>query len=508
MDSLTSPGPQLPASRPRLPWSVLVPVLGFLVYAGLLAHYMGAYAGGSDPSGYLNNARMLAQGRVTLPMRLIPDPHPETLPLYTHVPLGFVSRADHATLTPTYPMGLSLLVMFAAQVVGWTHAPGLVMGMHALLGLWLVYRLGLSLGLEREWAWLGSLLLAASPLYLLMSLQVMSDVPALVWVAAAVYFAWTSQERTWLAVAAGFALGFAVLVRPTNLLAIVPVAVALGWSLRRWLLLALGGLPGAVFLGNFNLVTYGHIVTTGYGDVSSIFGRQYLSVTLLHYAIWMPMVLTPLCVLALGLPFLRRSLPRVSALLALWALPLFAFYLFYQHTHDDWSYLRFLLPAFPALIVAALLVGRALLNRLPTSWRPAWLVVGGIAIVVHGVAWCRHYSVHHAGYGEKVYPETAAWLQAHLPANAVVASMQTSGALLYYTNFAFIRWDMISPADFQRIAADCTVAGRPLYAALYPFEIEDKEWAAFEKHLTGCWTQIGAVRHVSIWRYDSPLAVP
>jgi hypothetical protein len=84
--------------------------------------------------------------------------------------------------------------------------------------------------------------------------------------------------------------------------------------------------------------------------------------------------------------------------------------------------------------------------------------------------------------------------------------MEASGALFYYTDFILVRWDMISSADFQRIAAAGTAAGRPLYAVLFPFEIEETEWSAFQKHLAGHWTQIGTVRSVSIWRYDSPPA--
>ncbi len=82
--------------------------------------------------------------------------------------------------------------------------------------------------------------------------------------------------------------------------------------------------------------------------------------------------------------------------------------------------------------------------------------------------------------------------------------MQTSGALLYYTKFTFIRWDMMSPAEFQRIAGACAAAGRPVYAALFPYEIEDPAWRAFPLHLTGHWTQIGAVREVTFWRFDAP----
>ena len=148
---------------------------------------------------------------------------------------------------------------------------------------------------------------------------------------------------------------------------------------------------------------------------------------------------------------------------------------------------------------------RRRLRLTPRAW---WLAPAAVAILLHGAAWSRHLHAYTIGRGEKVYPEVAAWLQQHLPANAVVASMQTSGALLYYTKFTFIRWDMMSPAEYQRIAAACAVAGRPLYACLFPFEIEDAEWSAFQKHLTGHWTQIGGVRDVSIWRLDSLEALP
>ncbi len=193
MDSPPTHGMRRTAPPPLFPWSRVVPALGLLLYALLLAHYMGAYAGGSDQSGYLNNARMLGQGQVIAPMRLLPGLPPETLPPYTHVPLGFIPNQEQATLTPTYPMGLPLLMLAVAKLTGWGLAPGLTLGLHALLGLWLVYRLGRAAGLGAGWAWLGALLLAASPLYIFVSVQVMSDMPALVWATAAVLCAWKSR---------------------------------------------------------------------------------------------------------------------------------------------------------------------------------------------------------------------------------------------------------------------------------------------------------------------------
>jgi hypothetical protein len=493
--------------RRHVTTSRLLPALGLICYALFLARFMGACAGGADQSGYLNHARLLAEGRTSAPMRLLPELPPDGVPLFTYVPLGFNPNPDHLTMNPIYPPGLPLLIMAAASFTGWDAAPGLVMGIHALAGLWLIYGLGRSVGLEAGWAWLGALLLAASPLYVHSSLQTMSDLPAMVWVTAAILCAWKSRQRPWLALAAGMAFSVGVLVRPTDLLAILPVAIALGPSLRRWSMLIAGGLPGAFFQGAFNLAAYGHLTATGYGGLGGLLGWEYVPVTLIHYALWLPVLLTPLVFLSFGLPVLqRRSFP--PACLAAWALAFPSFYLFYSYTHGDWWWLRFLLPAFPPLTVAALLVGRAWFIRLGISSRAWWLAPAALAVLVHGAVWSRSLHAFSIGRNERVYPQMAAWLQDHLPANAVVAAMQTSGALFYYTNFTVIRWNSIPPADFQRIAAACTAAKRPVYAALFPFEINDAQWAAFPKHLPGRWTQIGAVRQVSFWRYESPADAP
>jgi len=501
------PAPALPGPRRAPPWVRLLPLPGFLLYGMVLAFLVGGYAGGSDSSGYLNNARLLAAGRYTAAQRLVPGLAPESLPPYTHVPLGFIPNPDHVTMTPTYPVGLSLLFAGAALLVGWSLAPPFVLVAHALAGLTLVYHVGRRAGLDATWAWLGTLLLACSPVYLMMSLQAMSDVPAMVWVTAAVLAAWRSRERTWLAPVAGVAFSLAVLIRPTDLLAFAPVALALGGSRRRWTLFVLGCLPGAFFQGAFNFATYGRILITGYGYVNPEFRWAHVLPALEAYVRWLPVLLTPLGLLALGLPWLGRDAPRPTALLTTWALVFPIFYLPYSHTHDDWGNLRFLLPAFPALLVGALLVARRWAGRW-TAARSWWLAPAALAILLHGAAWSRHLHAYTVGRGEKVYPLTSAWMQAHLPPDSVIAAMQVSGSLLYYTRFTFIRWDMMSAADFQRIAAASAAAGRPVYAVLFPYEVEDPAWDAFGRHLPGHWTQVGAVRQVRIWRLDTPAAAP
>jgi hypothetical protein len=489
------------AAISRIRGEFWLPALAFCLYGLILVHYSAPYAAGSDSSGYLNSARLLSQGNLSVPMRQVPGLNPETLSIYTYCPLGFNPRPDYATLVPSYSIGLPLLLAFVAQGVGWNLGPLLAMVLHALFGLWLVYRLGRELGLEPGWAWVGPLLLAASPLYIYMSLVVMSDVPATVWVTAAVLAAWKSRERPGLAALAGASLSLALLLRPTDLLAFIPMAIALGFSMRRWLLLAAGGLPGAIILGVVNHVAYGRFLTTGYGDLSTLFSARNVPMTMVHYAVWMPALFTPLVVIAVGLPALRPVRLRAVAVLAAWVFAFFAFYLFYDCTHESWWYLRFILPATPPLLVAALLVGRAAAERLRLTPRAWWLGLAVLLAVVSGSAWFRHFDLSFTRSNERCYPDSTAWMRSHLPANAVVASMQTSGALLYYTDFTFFRWDMVSPADFQRIATACAAAGRPLYASLYPFEIKDR--GVFRDHLAGHWTRIAEFGNASIWCCDS-----
>ena len=157
--------------------------------------------------------------------------------------------------------------------------------------------------------------------------------PALVWATAAVLCAWKSRERAGLALLAGVALAIAVLVRPTNLLALLPMGLAMGPSLRRWLLLILGGLPGAIFQCSFNWAVYGRIFTTGYGSCRRIQPRRGTPDT--H----------PLCRLAAGAADSCHRAgvgpagagappPRPICLLAVWGLLFAVFYLFYSHTHE------------------------------------------------------------------------------------------------------------------------------------------------------------------------------
>ena len=479
------------------PWRKLLPVLLVAAYALWLWPHAGAVASGSDSSGYFNHARMLARGDSSVAQRTVPGLAPGAGHEMLYVPLGFRPGPGAGLMVPTYPAGLPLMIAAAAPLAGWNHAADVVILLHAGAGVLLALLLGRAFGLSRRWAALGALVIAVSPLYLTYALQAMSDLPAAVWTMLAVWLAWRSRGHAGWALAAGAAIAMAVLIRPTDALIIVPVALAVGASPRRWILLALGGMPGAVWLLAHNQALYGHLLTTGYGDIRSLFSARWIPLALWHYLRWLPALFTPAVLLVPALPWVARRAPRETAVLGSWALVFPALYAAYFCTPETWWYLRFLLPAAPALVLGGLRVAQEVAGRWgPASPPAAAFPVACALVVVNATFWMQHLDALEIGRNEQVYPETAAWLQARLPPHAVLAGLQVTGALEYYTDFAFVRFDQIGSDDFPHLREALEKAGRPLVAVLWPHEVVP----ALRQAMPGHWTQIAAVRDVTVWQ--------
>lgn len=483
-----------------LPWRAIAVAAAVVAYAALLWLHVGAYAGGADSSGYLNGARLLAQWRVSTPPRAVAGLPANIIPRSAWMPIGF-RRYGHDGMVPTYPIGLPLAVAATAQVVGWTTAPDAVMVLHALAGVFLVFRLARVCGLSPGAAVLSALLLATSPLYLFMSLCMMSDTPALVWTTAAVLLAWKSRDRPAWAGAAGLAMSAAVLVRPANVVAILPIALCLGLAWRRWLALIVGGLPGAALLVSYNLAAYGGALTTGYNALRGEFTVGNVFPNLRNYVTWLPVLLTPIGALAFGLPLLARRAGRMAMVLAAWASCFLVFYAAYYYTREAWWSLRFLLPAFPPLIVGALWVGSTWARRWRAARRhPRAMVMAGVTLALllmaHNAFWVRRLGSLDIGYGERVYLETASWMSGHVPSNAVVLAKQLSGSLFYYTEFPVFDWEW-GPGVLGELESRLLAANRPLYAAFFPYELEDRK--ALDR-IPGRWELAGKVRDVTVWR--------
>ena len=135
---------------------------------------------------------------------------------------------------------------------------------------------------------------------------------------------------------------------------------------------------------------------------------------------------------------------------------------------------------------------------------PPALAVAALAVLGWDAYWGGRLAALEIGRTESAYLASSRWAQSHLPPRAVLACMQTSGALFHYTDFTLLRYDEVKDAaSLARIERLCAAAGRPIYAVLFPFETKE----ALERHLPGRWTLMGTVRQVTIWRREAaPLA--
>jgi hypothetical protein len=472
-----------------------------VAYGAVLFALIGAVPTGSDNSGYFNEARLLARNEIHAPERVIAGLPAADAPPFLYVPLGFKpSLRGPGMMVPTYPPGLPLMLVPVARIAGWRHAGDILLLLHSLAGVALIFALGRACGLPAPWSLFASLVLAASPLYLFTSLQALSDVPATAWATAAVVAAFRSRERPGWALAAGACAGVAFLVRPNNFLIAAPVLLAMAPSVRRWILVSAGALPGVAAWMAINHAAYGGYLLSGYGAIGQEFHAGLVLGTLKYCAWWLPILFSPVVILAPAVIALLPSRTRVAAVLAAWSAAYIAFYAPYRWTHENWWFLRFLLPAAPALIVSGVLILHLCFERIRRSFTPPWthalLGLLLLAAVAAEASWIRPLDAWSIGRGEQKYGRVAKWLNANIPPNSVLIVSQYSGAAYYYTNFAFLRGGEIDPAIARRIRAALETGQRPLYAVAFPSERD------LIQSMPGKWMIAGTVDDVIIFRCD------
>ncbi|MCX6948527.1 MAG: glycosyltransferase family 39 protein [Opitutae bacterium] len=481
-----------PATYLRRGWMTIT-LIGVVAYLRILSTHMSPHAGGSDSSGYLTSARLLAQGQFFAPVRSLPEHSSVAFGTMAFQPLGLRLHPTGDSLVPTYPIGLPLHLGAAAQIVGWDYTVIAVNLLSILASGGLLWTLARQLGLSPLWSAAGVLWLWLCPVFIFSALQPMSDLLALAWSLAVLSSVLRVRDDWRWGIACGAALSLAVLVRPTSALLVFPVLIALGFQWRAYLAVGAGGLPGAALFAFYNWKVYGSPLVTGYGEVWSAFGRDYFVPNLLQFARWIPVLFSPLIIAALAAPFLPTARLRGYKMLAIWFVTLVGFYGFYYCAGETWWYLRFILPAFPALILAALSALAATEKKLRLT--PKTTAVAAAALLAISAAWqiraIQRLDVMTLEQRERSYPDSARWAQTHLPANAAVFCMQTSGALFYYSNFLVIRWDQ-DPSD--SLLNSLAAQKRPIYAALLPFES-----AAALKNIGGRWIKLSTVGQVTFW---------
>jgi hypothetical protein len=144
-------------------------------------------------------------------------------------------------------------------------------------------------------------------------------------------------------------------------------------------------------------------------------------------------------------------------------------YVFYL-VFDDWWYLRFLLPAFPAAFaLLSLLIVRVSASLAPRLPGLAAAVIVGL-LAVHGVAYARSHFAFTVGADENKFAAVGRYAGTHLPENAVLISMQHSGSLILYANRPTLRYDRLLPDSLDRVVATLRDLGYHPFFVLEPWE--------------------------------------
>lgn len=448
-----------------LPFAVpLVVVLAF--YIGV--HYGSFAAAGSDSYGYVSQARLWLGGFPRVEQSWVQDfswPNRE----WVFSPLGYRPFSPDGTIVPIYPAGLPLMMAAFLAVLG-DNGPFFVAPVLGACLLWFTYLLGREASGSRTVGVLASALLVASPVFLAHVMVPMSDVPAAAgWTLVAVL---VLKQRP---LEAGFVAGLTLLIRPNLvLLALLP---AFAWQRRGDSLVryALGAAPGVVAIAVINTALYGNPLTAGYGSLLELYALSSLPLNVRNYILWMVQTQTPLILLAFVPLFVRRALREpqagVSPRACLGAIVglTFASYLFYA-AFEHWFYLRFLLPAYPALFVLLAAAIRWLAQKLPVEARvPATAFVCAI-MMLFGIKAAKDDSVFVQAAFEQRHVRAAMEIASRTPGDAVVLSVQHSGSVRYYANRITLRYDWLKEDALDSALSDLAAKGRRTYLVVDDWE--------------------------------------
>ncbi|NOT63272.1 MAG: YfhO family protein, partial [Acidobacteria bacterium] len=496
----------------RIKPSSLIMILVLAIYGGWLVRNAVYSVGGSDSTGYANLARALVSWDFSYTPELFKSLGLSQSYLNNFRPLGYVPTRQPGILAPFYSVGYSLHMAAGAILLGWKNGPFIINPLLAVFGIVLIYLLGMELGLSRIWAATGALLLSCHAVYLTYALHPMSDLPTAVWTLAAIWAALRTNrdEGSHLvayALLAGASLGMVVLVRPMGIVLCLPVIIGLRANLRTWLFFLLGGLPLALFLFAFNYTAYGGPLTTGYSleGIGEGLKLSYIPPRFLDYLYWLAVSMSPLPLLGwLVFLFTPQAALRHRWLIASWFVGLFLFYCCYL-IYEGWFYLRFLLPAIPALILGFLLTMQRMQawweQRLPTV--ASRRLIRGSATLLCLIVWgveikmVMEHGVLGAQAEQYVNLRSVRWAHQKLPSNAVIISHEMSGALRFYTNRPILRWDHTFPQQWPMLTQQLTEKGWRFYALLMPHEVKDAQ-----ERLAGKWIDMGAYQHIRLWQVE------
>jgi hypothetical protein len=450
--------------------AVLITAVGFGTNYGV--------GGGSDSYGYVSEADLWLDGDLTVKqdwLRDAPWPHA----LLSAAPLGYRPATTGLAIVPVYPPGLPLLLAGGKVLFG---PCGIVVVIATMAGLLVAATYGIGrrlaspqVGAAAAW------LVATCPVVLFMMASPMSDVPAAA-LAALTMYGCVRPSRT-SAFLAGLSMALVILIRPN----LAPLVAFIGfwllvmdrqtptWRARieRCAVFGAGVAPGAVGMAMFNSTLYGSASASGYGDLGGFFSASYILPNIRNYSQWLFESQTP--VVALGLLALFAPARWVAkthrvasaSLLLMMAAGLTAIYLPYM-VFDQWWYLRFFLPAWPALAI-----GTAWLCTNDTG--RAYGRSGILMLLIVG-GWGLHFAQSNAafrvGWGDLRYVSAAHAVGEMTPPGSVILSMQHSGSVSYYGGRRSLRYDQIERHRLDDVVHWLKAKGYGVYILVEEWEVE------------------------------------
>ena len=450
-------------------------------------------AGGSDSYGYVSQSRLWLSRDLVVEQPIatqVPWPDAD----WTFTPLGYRPAQKPGAIVPVYAPGLPVLMALATLAVG-VCGPYLVVPLMAGVLVWLTYRLGGQVW-SRAVGLTAAMLMATSPTFLFMAMNPMSDVPVSVFFVAAMVIALSASRRR--AFWTGLVLSIGIFIRPN----LVPVGALYLWVLltrapvgERWrtsVWFGLGGLPLVLAIAATNAVLYGAPWRAGYGGLDELYSWRYFFTNVGLYTRWLietetplvflfavpvlwiarrggrrtPLPLSPPCIDPAGTGDWRLALRfMVLTMAAVWLS-----YLVYA-PFDVWWYLRFMLPAFPAMFVLVAIGGAAVLARAGAARRVAAAgVILAVPIFAFRVTEIRARAIFDAPIGGVVYVSAAEYVRTRLPENAVILTIQHSGSIRHYANRLTMRWDLLNPDWWPRALDVLVERGYRPYLLVSSFE--------------------------------------
>ncbi|MGA2583689.1 MAG: glycosyltransferase family 39 protein [Tepidisphaeraceae bacterium] len=324
---------------------------------------------GVDENAYLVGGRNVAEHGS-------PGMHPET-PFAFVGPMWDLGR--DGWFYPKYPFGTPLLDASAIWLTPGhdVRAAFAISPICAALSVAAIFLLGRMLA-GPFWGLLGAILLASNSTLLQLALVPSSHAPDIcfaLWGMTALV-AWVRGGKLWLGIIAGFLIGFAMTIRYTEGLLLLPLAIGvllkIQWKIwRSWLKQSTAILAWSIPVGTlliFNHITTGH--WTGYdatnestGFTLAEFQAKWQS-TLQAMDIEGLSLLLPVGILGM-LMMLGRNW-RMGLILIAWFVPSVLLYMAYYwgEAGQGVSYLRFFLASYPPVIVAAMW----LISKIADSW--------------------------------------------------------------------------------------------------------------------------------------------